>query len=81
MLASSLREARTRLESWAGRLDSVSYQKVLERGFALVTDAAHHPLTRAAEIRPGTRLRIQFADATTEATATKPNPAQSALPF
>ena len=81
MLASNVREARTRLESWGARLDSVSYQKVLERGFALVSDTAGHPVTSAAEIRLGTRLRLQFADGVTEATATKGNPAQGALPL
>ena len=82
MLASSVRETRTRLDAWGARLDSVSYQKVLERGFALVSDGAGHPLTRAADIRPASRLRLQFADGATEATASgKGNPAQGALPF
>ena len=82
MLQSGLREARTRLEAARARLESVSYEKVLERGFALVTDAANHPITRAAEIRPGARLHVKFADATIEANAAaRGNPAQSSLPF
>ena len=81
-LASSLREARTRLGSASARLDSVSYQKVLQRGFALVSDADGHPLTRALDIRPGARLALQFADGTVSASADRKTPAaQAALPF
>jgi exodeoxyribonuclease VII large subunit len=82
MLGSGLREARTRLESAGARLDSVSYEKVLERGFALVSDGSGHPVTRAAAVRPGARLQIRFADGTVAASADgKGNPAQGALPF
>ncbi|HYZ62320.1 MAG TPA: exodeoxyribonuclease VII large subunit, partial [Acetobacteraceae bacterium] len=81
-LASGLREARTRSEAAAARLESVSYQKVLERGFALVSDGSGHPITRAAGVRAGARLQIQFADGTVGASAdAKGNPAQGALPF
>lgn len=82
MLASNARESRTRLDSWSARLDSVSYQKVLERGFALVSDTTGHPITRAADLRPATRLRLQFADGIADATSSaKGNPAQGALPL
>ena len=63
------REARARLEGLAARLDSVSYMAVLERGFALVSDPAGHPLTRAGEVAPRAALRLQFADGTVAATA------------
>ena len=43
-------------------LDSLSYERVLERGFALVCDAAGHPVTRRAETRPAQRLTLRFAD-------------------
>jgi exodeoxyribonuclease VII large subunit len=82
LLASGLREARTRLEAGSARLDSVSYEKVLERGFALVADGGGHPITRAAAVRPGSRLSLRFADGTVGAAADgKVNPAQGALPF
>jgi len=82
MLASGLREARTRLDAAAARLESVSYEKVLERGFALVADGSGHPITRAAGVRPGARLQLRFADGTIEASAdAKRNPGQGALPF
>jgi exodeoxyribonuclease VII large subunit len=63
------REARARLEGFSARLDSVSYMAVLERGFALVSDPAGHPLTRAAEVAPRAVLRLRFADGTVAATA------------
>ena len=82
MLASGLREARTRLQAAAARLDSVSYEKVSERGFALVADGTGHPLTRAAAVRPGARLQIRFADGTVGAAAdTKGASVQGFLPF
>jgi exodeoxyribonuclease VII large subunit len=63
------REARARLEGLSARLGSVSYMAVLERGFALVSDADGHPLTRAAEVAPRGAVSIRFADGTVAATA------------
>jgi exodeoxyribonuclease VII large subunit len=63
------REARARLEGLSGRLQSVSYTAVLERGFALVSDPAGHPLTRAAEVAPRAALKLRFADGTVAAIA------------
>ncbi|MDR3537299.1 MAG: exodeoxyribonuclease VII large subunit [Acetobacteraceae bacterium] len=65
----SLREARARLEGTAARLESVSPLAVLQRGYALVTDPAGHPLTSAGAIRPGARLALRFADGEVRATA------------
>jgi len=64
--------ARDRLTSLSSRLDAVSYQAVLARGFALVTDRAGLALTRAAEVAPGQRLAIRFADGQVGATADGP---------
>ena len=50
-------------------LGSFSYRNVLARGFALVRDAEGKPLRAAAEVTPGARLSIQFADGATAATA------------
>ena len=69
MLQAGLREARRQLAGSAAHLDSVSYEKVLERGFALVSDRAGHPITRAAEVGKGARLRLRFADGIVEAQA------------
>jgi len=50
-------------------LESVSHKAVLARGYALVFDAAGHPLTTAAAVKPGAGLRISFADGDVRATA------------
>jgi exodeoxyribonuclease VII large subunit len=65
----SLREARARLDGTAARLESVSPQAVLQRGYALVTDPSGHPLTASADVKPGARLHIRFADGQVKATA------------
>ncbi|MBW4022852.1 MAG: exodeoxyribonuclease VII large subunit [Proteobacteria bacterium] len=71
------REARAHLAGLSARLDSVSYMAVLERGFALVSDAAGHPLTRAEEVGRGAALAIRFADGSVGATADGGDPAAS----
>ena len=50
-------------------LGSYSYERVLERGFALVRDAAGTPVTSAEAVVPGQSLTIQFADGPVPATA------------
>ncbi len=64
-----LREKHTRLEGLTARLESVSYQAVLSRGFALVQDGEGVPLTSAARVLPGSRLTLTFADGHIGATA------------
>jgi exodeoxyribonuclease VII large subunit len=64
-----LRERRARLEGLAARLESVSYQSVLDRGFALARGENGEPLTRAAAVAPGARLSLVFADGSVGATA------------
>jgi exodeoxyribonuclease VII large subunit len=68
-LRAGLREARARLEGTAARLESVSPLAVLQRGYALVSDPAGHPLTTAAAVKPGAHLRLRFADGEVGATA------------
>ena len=68
-LRSTLRETRARLDGAAARLESVSPLAVLQRGYALVSDPAGHPLTSAADVAPGARLRLRFADGEVGATA------------
>jgi len=78
-----LRESRARLEGLAGRLDSVSPEAVLRRGYALVSDPAGRPLASAGAVRPGSRLRLRFADGSVGATADRAQPGserQSRLP-
>ena len=48
-------------------LDSFSYERVLERGFALVRDAKAQPVTSAGTLKSGMELALRFHDG--EATA------------
>ena len=74
------REARARLEGMAARLESVAPLAVLRRGYAMVSDAAGRPLTSAAKVAPGARLRLRFADGEVGATADRPE-RQGRLPL
>ena len=51
-------------------LSTLSHQAILERGFALVSDAGGSLVKRAAEVAPGAALALRFADGTVEAVAT-----------
>jgi exodeoxyribonuclease VII large subunit len=55
--------ARARLDGQAKLLETLSYQNVLARGFALVRSADGTMLRRAAQVKPGAALDIEFADA------------------
>jgi exodeoxyribonuclease VII large subunit len=50
-------------------LDSVSPQRVLERGYAMVTDAEGAPVTSATKVAAGDALTIKFGDGEVGATA------------
>jgi exodeoxyribonuclease VII large subunit len=71
-LAARLREARLALGGLSARLDAVSYQAVLARGFVLVQDAGGASLSHAAAVAPGARLTLTFADGRIGATADGP---------
>jgi exodeoxyribonuclease VII large subunit len=79
----ALREARARLDGTAARLDSVSPLAVLARGYALVTDPAGTPITRAASVKAGAKMRVRFADGEVRATAdgSRPGDRQGMLPL
>ena len=51
-------------------LEGVSYQRVLDRGFALITDARDQPVTAAAGVSMGQELGIQFGDGKVSAKVT-----------
>jgi exodeoxyribonuclease VII large subunit len=65
---------------------SLSHERVLERGFALVRDASGKAVTSAAQIAPGDSFRVDMRDGSIEATARsssgheqrKPSPARRA---
>jgi exodeoxyribonuclease VII large subunit len=79
----ALREARAKLEGAAARLESLSPLAVLARGYALVTDPTGAPITHAAGVKPGTRLRLRFDDGEVRATADggRPGDRQGMLPL
>jgi exodeoxyribonuclease VII large subunit len=70
--------AQGRLQRWGDLLESYSYRGVLERGFALVTNAAGHAIGGAGEARPGDGIAIEFHDGKVAATVggapAKPKP-------
>ncbi len=55
-------DAEARLAATANLLNSLSYKNVLERGYAVVRDAAGSPLTKAAAAAPGADIAIEFTD-------------------
>ncbi len=69
VFSEGVRSRRARFSGAAQLLEAVSYRGVLARGFALVRDEARMPLRRAAEIREGQALRIEFADGEVPAAA------------
>jgi exodeoxyribonuclease VII large subunit len=62
---------RRRLETPAGMLRSLSYERILERGFVLVTDKRGHPLTSAADTHANLALNLQFKDGAVGAVVTE----------
>ena len=67
-----LADRRRRFAQAARLVGSLSVQGVLERGFALVSREDGTLAKRAADITPGERLAIRFADAGVGATADGP---------
>ena len=70
--------AQDRLARGARLLEGFSHHATLARGFAVVRDARGAVVTRAASVRPGAALEIEFADGRTDAVAGRP-PAQGSL--
>jgi exodeoxyribonuclease VII large subunit len=69
LLAEMVTRKRTTLDHLGQMLDSYSYEKVLERGFALVRDGEGKPVLTAASVGGGDALTLQFRDGTVEAVA------------
>lgn len=71
-LASALRARltvpATRVAVLSGRLHTVSPLKTLERGYAIVQDAAGGVVRRAAQVRPGDAITARVADGVIRAT-------------
>ena len=66
-----MRDIGTRIESvGATGWNSISPMRVLERGYAMVWDAAGSPVTLATGIAAGDSLKVEFADGSIGVTAT-----------
>jgi exodeoxyribonuclease VII large subunit len=52
---------RARLDQASARLDALSPLKILERGYAVVFDAAGVPISDAGKVRAGDALRVSLA--------------------
>ena len=52
-------------------LAALSYKSVLERGFAVLRDAAGNPLRGVTSVKPEAALQIEMADGRLQVTATK----------
>jgi exodeoxyribonuclease VII large subunit len=68
-MAASLAAHRRHLGGCGKLLASLSYQGVLERGYALVRDGEGRMLRSVAQIVPGQRLDIEFGDGRVDAQA------------
>ena len=55
-------DRRKQLAGMAQLLESFSYERVLDRGFALVHDADGRPVIAASETTPGQALGVRFRD-------------------
>jgi exodeoxyribonuclease VII large subunit len=69
-----------RLDGLGLRLNSVSYERVLERGFALVRDADDQPVMSAAALGEGEAIAIRFHDGEARATVDEVGAVQPAKP-
>jgi exodeoxyribonuclease VII large subunit len=62
LIADLVTRGRDALNGAARLLDSLSYENVLARGFALAMDSAGRPVTEAASVSSGMAMTLQFRD-------------------
>jgi len=74
-----IRERAARVEGLAARLEAVSYNAVLARGFALVQGMGGQTITSAAEVAPGAKLTLTFQDGSVGVSATPAKAVQGSL--
>ena len=65
-----LKNHQDHLKASGDLLESVSFQRVVERGFTVIWDKDGNPLTSAAAVEPGNNVTIEFADGKRDATIT-----------
>ena len=68
-------ERRGDLKQAAALLESFSYQRVLERGFALITGQGERPISSVKELSPGMPVSMRFQDGEAGATVNGAGPA------
>jgi exodeoxyribonuclease VII large subunit len=66
----ALADAAARLDGCGKLLESLSYRRVLARGYAVVRDAGGKLVLGASGVAPGASIRIEFADGELGATVT-----------
>jgi exodeoxyribonuclease VII large subunit len=79
-LKSRIEHLKSRVGSLAKLVTAYSYHKVLDRGFALVRDAAGSPVRAAAALGAGEHIEIEFADGRVNAIAEGKGTARKAKP-
>ncbi len=57
-----LNDLSQRLSAAGRMLDSLSYERVLDRGFALVEDGAGKPVSQSAALGAGQEVNVRFSD-------------------
>jgi exodeoxyribonuclease VII large subunit len=70
-----LGQRRQQFEVRVGRLDAMSPLRVLARGYAVAFDASGHAVRDAAEVNPGSSLRLRLARGELDAQVTSVRPA------
>jgi exodeoxyribonuclease VII large subunit len=68
-LVRRIERARQTFDSTWRLVSSLSHERVLERGFALVRDASGNAITSAGQVAPGDAFRVEMRDGSIEATA------------
>jgi exodeoxyribonuclease VII large subunit len=68
-LINRLAARRRQLEGSANMLASLSYQRVLQRGFVLVRDSGGRMVREAAAVHAGDALELEFRDGRVDAEA------------
>lgn len=77
----NLRTTERQIAATGTLLESLSYKRILERGFVLVLGADGHPVLRAAEAKPGAEVALTFVDGTAAAQIlSRPKEAPTAKP-
>jgi exodeoxyribonuclease VII large subunit len=79
-LLTAMQRLEARVAHSGKLLTTLSYRSVLARGFALVRDDAGHPVHAAANVEPGARMSIEFADGRVGATADGDRPEAAPAP-